>query len=112
MHCSRFTPVAVPNAVLSLTLLARTKRSVTVTWNATAEGRFSGYIVTLAGGGKSAKETLGRDTTTIRFTGLSTGTKYTIRVVVVSGDQKSRPYGGNFYTGSYKYLVTISFMLA
>ena len=104
MRCSRSycaLCIAVPNAVQGLSLVARTRQSLTVTWNVSTEGSFSGYVVTLDGGDISTKETLGKDITTKQFIGLATGTKYIIRVVTTSGDQKSSKREGYFMTGWY-----------
>lgn len=78
---------------------SHTGRSLTVSWSAPAEGNVTGYSVTLVAGDTSKTQTLGKDTTSTTFTGLTPGTEYNIAVVSVSGDQTSTEEKGIFYTG-------------
>ena len=88
-----------PNAPGNLTVLYRTGRSLTVNWDAPAVGTLTGYSVTLSGNGTIKTQTIGNDTTTSAFTGLTAGTEYTVGVVTVSGDQQSADEVNNtFYT--------------
>ena len=74
--------------------------SLTVKWDAPAGERTS-YIVTLDdGSGSEETKTPDQDATSAKFTGLTAGKSYTVRLVTVSGSAKfyTRKSNGCFKT--------------
>ena len=71
-----------------------TTTGLRVKWTAPA-GDWTGYKVTLDGGNE---QTLGKDDTSVTFTGLTAGTQYTVKVVTVSAGTDTAEVTGQFYT--------------
>ena len=88
----------MPNAAQNLSLSTRTVNSLTVAWEAPAEGELTGYRATLQGGGTSRTESVDKSTTTFEFTGLKAGTEYTVGVITEAGDQRGRTLTSKFHT--------------
>ena len=89
-------PVLEPNAARSLRATAVTDTSTTVSWTA-ASGTVGYYEVWLKGK-SDTKRHVTRAIKRTTFTGLLAGTQYTVVVVTVSGDQRSRTSEKRFYT--------------
>ena len=89
----------VPHAVENLTVPGRTTGSLTVKWDAPAEGGLTGYHVTVDGDGKSLTQSLDKSKLTFTFVGLTAGTQHMVSVVTLAGDQRSEPLTGKYYTG-------------
>ena len=87
--------IAVPHSVIE----SMAATSLTVKWDAPAGERTS-YIVTLDdGSGSEETKTPDKDATSAKFTGLTAGQSYTVRLVTVSGSAKfyTRKSNGCFY---------------
>ena len=97
--------ITVPNVVTGLAIQSRTTTSLTVKWN-TPPGGKSGYRVTLDDGSESTKtETPDKTATSVEFTGLTAGTRYTVKVFTLSGTEESTKVEGKFYTSkSYEFV--------
>ena len=88
-------------------MLSTTEQSLTVSWDVPSDGALTGYGVTLEGGDKSQNQTHGKGTRTAAFTGLTAGTKHSVVVVTVSGDQQSTEVNDTFYTSKYNTVYVI-----
>ncbi|KAI0211005.1 hypothetical protein LSAT2_004201 [Lamellibrachia satsuma] len=99
---------SVPNAAQNLTLSSRTVNSLTVAWEAPAEGELTGYRATLQGGGTSRTESVDKSTTTFEFTGLKAGTEYTVGVITEAGDQRGRTLTSKFHTKLFAHSGTFT----
>ena len=76
--------IAVPHSVIE----SMAATSLTVKWDAPVGERTS-YIVTLDdGSGSEETKTPDQDSTSAKFTGLTAGKSYTVRLVTVSGSAK------------------------
>ena len=83
-----FVFIAVPNSVSGLVMESMAATSLTVKWDAPAGERTS-YIVTLDdGSGSEETKTPDQDATSAKFTGLTAGKSYTVRLVTASGSAK------------------------
>ena len=90
--------IAVPHSVME----SMAATSLTVKWDAPAGERTS-YIVTLDdGSGSEETKTPDQDTTSAKFTGLTAGKSYTVRLVTVSGSAK-------FYTSKSDICVSMGY---
>ena len=88
-------PVLEPSAAMNLRATV-TEKSMTVSWTA-ASGTVGYYEVWLKGK-SDTKRNVPRTTKRTTFTGLVAGNPYTVVVVTVSGDQRSRTAEKRFYT--------------
>ena len=80
--------IAETNSVSGRVLESMAATSLTVKWDAPAGERTS-YIVTLDdGSGTEETKTPDHDVTSAKFTGLTAGKSYTVRLVTVSGSAK------------------------
>ena len=98
-----------PNVPRTLHELSTTGQSLTVSWDAPSDGALTGYSVKLEGGDKSQNQTHGKDTRTAAFIGLTAGTKYSVVVVTVSGDQQSAEQY-TLYTSKHDTVYVIVFL--
>ena len=89
----------VPYAAENLTVAGRSTGSLTVEWDAPAEGGLTGYTVTVEGGGKSLTQSIEKSKMTYTFVDLTAGTQHVVGVVTLAGDQRSEPLTGKYYTG-------------
>ena len=71
-----------------------TTTSLTVQWTAPT-GEWTGYTVTIDGGNE---QTLGKDDTSVEYTGLTPGKQYTVKVGTVSAGTNTAEVTGQFYT--------------
>ena len=71
-----------------------TTTSLTVKWTAPA-GERTGYKVKID---DRNEQTLGKDDTSVTFTGLTAGTQHTVKVVTVSAGTDTADVTGQFYT--------------
>ena len=80
--------IADTNSVSGRVMKSMAASSLTVKWDAPAGERTS-YIVTLDdGSGSEETKTPDQDTTSAKFTGLTAGKSYTVRLVTASGSAK------------------------
>lgn len=93
--------VTAPNAAENLSVPNSTTVSLTVNWDAPAEGGLTGYNVTVEGDGKSQTQSLDKDTMTHTFVGLSPGTEHTVSVVTLASGQQSETLNDKYYTRTY-----------
>jgi hypothetical protein len=81
--------IADPYRAKKFTVLVSTVSALILTWDAPDVGGLTKYRVTLDGDNSVKIQTPDKDTTTVVFTGLTAGTRYTAGVVTLSGDQLS-----------------------
>ena len=83
-----------------LSVSKRTTSSLTLKWEAPAEGGLTGYNVTVEGDGKYQTQSLDNVTTTHTFVGLTPGTQYTVNVIALRNDVQAAPLVGKYYTST------------
>ena len=83
-----------------LSVSKRTTSSLTLKWEAPAEGGLTGYNVTVEGDGKYQTQSLDKDTTSHTFDGLTPGTQYTVNVIALRNDVQAAPLVGKYYTST------------
>jgi len=87
-----------------LSVSNRTTSSLTLEWEAPAEGGLTGYNVTVEGDGKYQTQSLDNDTTTHTLVGLTPGTPYTVNVIALTNDVQAAPLVAKYYTGMCRSL--------
>ena len=83
-----------------LSVSNRTTSSLTLKWDAPAEGGLTGYNVTVDGDGKYQTQSFDNVTTTHTFVGLTPGTQYTVNVIALVNDVQAAPLVGKYYTST------------
>ena len=83
-----------------LSVSKRTTSSLTLKWEAPAEGGLTGYNVTVEGDGKYQTQSLDKDTTSHTFDGLTPGTQYTVNVIALVNDVQAAPLVGKYCTST------------
>jgi len=87
-----------------LSVSNRTTGSLSLEWEAPAEGGLTGYNVTVEGDGKYQTHSPENDTTTHTFVGLTPGTQYTVNVIAMTCDVQAAPLIGKYYTSTRCHL--------
>ena len=92
--------ITAMNTAEKLSVSNRTTSSLTLKWDAPAEGGLTGYNVTLEGDGKYQTQSLDNVTTSHTFVGLTPGTQYTVNVIALVNNVQAAPLVGKYYTST------------
>ena len=87
-----------------LSVSNRTTGSLTLEWEAPAEGGLTGYNVTVEVDGKYQTQLLDKDIKTHTFDGLTPGTRYDVNVIAMMNDVQTASLVGKYYTGMCRNL--------